>query len=300
MAARKKGKRKPTAKSGNNPVTAQPTTEANAKSAEEAPTTEQPTTEIDAKPVVDVPASKDEATPAKEASDPRADPEPLAEGTKRQQIERLLDEGYTPVQIEKELGYAHTTVRDVVKKKLASTGNNKSGMPTMPMVLKAGAGQEVISPEAILQGFLLSDGDAGAWMLKGFMLYRAAQLAVMTDVEIMKGQAEAQAKAMKPILDVMEQARKDMDAAAQRAKDSSLEVATRAAAEVGGQAIGWMDEKFNQMQSQKPDIAQTPDPMKGLMARTMETLISRITSQMFDGQAGTAPGLVDKRNQGGE
>lgn len=287
MATKKKVKGKPTAKPGNNPAAAQPTTE-------------QPTTKADVKPVVDVPASSDEATPVKEAPAPGADPEPVAEGTKRQQIERLLEEGYTPAQIEKELGYAHTTVRDVVKKKLASTGNDKSGTPRMPMVLKAGAGQEVISPEAILQGFLLSDGDAGAWMLKGFMLYRAAQLAVMTDVEIMKGQAEAQARAMKPILDVMEQARKDMDAAAQRAKDSSLEVATRAAAEVGGQAIGWMDEKFNQMQSQKTDIAQTPDPMKGLMARTMETLIGRLTGQMFGGQAGTAPGLVDKRNEGGQ
>jgi len=285
MAAKKKVKGKPTSRASDSPVA------------------EQPSTEAEAKAVVDAPASRDEATPAKEAPDPKADPEPVAEGTKREQIERLLDEGYTPVQIEKGWGYAHSTVRDVVKKRLiplGNQGNDKSDMPRMPMVLKAGAGQEVISPEAILQGFLLSDGDAGAWMLKGFMLYRAAQLAVMSDIEIMKGQAEAQAKAMKPILDVMEQARKDMDAAAQRAKDSSLEVATRAAAEVGGQAIGWMDEKFNQMQSQKPDIAQTPDPMKGLLARTMEMMVNQITGQMFGGQAGPTPGLVDKRNQGGQ
>jgi len=264
---------------------------------------EQSANEAEVKPVEEALITEVESKPTAEQTTTKAKDEPITGDTKREQIERLLDEGYTPVQIEKEWGYAHSTVRDVVKKRiipLGNPGNGKSGMPQMPMVLKAGAGQEVISPEAILQGFLLSDGDAGAWMLKGFMLYRAAQLAVMTDVEIMKGQAEAQAKAMKPILDVMEQARKDMDAAAQRAKDSSLEVATRAAAEVGGQAVGWMDEKFNQMQSKKVDIAQTPDPMKGLLARTMEMMVNQITGQMFGGQAGPAPGLVDKRNEGGQ
>ena len=249
------------------------------------------------------PTSKNEAKPVKEKHAPKAKAEPVDEETKREQIENLLDEGYTPVQIEKEWGYAHSTVREIAKKRIAPkgrAGNGEPDMPKLPMVLKAGGGQEVISPEAILQGYLLSDGDAGAWMLKGFMLYRAAQLAVMSDVEIMKGQAEAQARAMKPILDVMEQARKDMDAAAQRARESNVEIATRAAAEVGGQAVGWMEEKFNQMQSKKPDIAQTPDPMKGLMARTMETVLNQITGQLFGGQVGPTPGLVDKREQGGE
>jgi hypothetical protein len=234
---------------------------------------------------------------------PEAGVEPTDEDTQRKRIEELLDEGYTPVQIEKEWGYAHSTVRQAAKKRIApkgKPGNEEPDMPKLPMVLKAGGGQEVISPEAILEGYLLSDGDAGAWMLKGFMLYRAAQLAVMSDVEIMKGQAEAQAKALKPILDIMEKAREDMDAAAQRAKESNVEIATRAAAEVGGQAVGWMEEKFNQMQQQKTDIAQAKDPMKGLMARTMEMVINQITGQLFGGKAGPTPGLVDKREQGGK
>jgi hypothetical protein len=238
-----------------------------------------------------------------EKSTPGTDVELADEDTQRKRIEELLDEGYTPVQIEKEWGYAHSTVRQVAKRRIApkgKPGNEESEMPKLPMILKAGGGQEVISPEAILEGYLLSDGDAGTWMLKGFMLYRAAQLAVMSDVEIMKGQAEAQAKAMQPILDIMEKAREDMDAAAQRAKESNVEIATRAAAEVGGQAVGWMEEKFNQMKQQKTDIAQTPDPMKGLLARTMETVINQITGQLFGGKVGPTPGLVDKREQGGK
>jgi len=251
------------------------------------------------KKVKEEPTAEASDNAAAEQPAPKASTEPVAEDTKREQIERLLDEGYTPVQIEKEWGYAHSTVRDVAKKKIVPMGNEKSDIPKMPMVLKAGAGQEVISPEAILQGFLLSDGDAGAWMFKGFMLYRAAQLAVMSDVEIMKGQAEAQAKAMKPILDVMEQARKDMDAAAQRAKESNVEIATRAAAEVGGQAVGWMEEKFNQMQK-KSEAAEDKNPIKEVLSRALGAVINQITGQMLGGQAGTTPGLVDKRNEGGQ
>ena len=49
------------------------------------------------------------------------------------------------------------------------------------------------------------------------MLYRAAQMAVLTDVEIMKGQADAYATIMTPTLHMMTEARKEQDAAAQRA-----------------------------------------------------------------------------------
>lgn len=132
------------------------------------------------------------------------------------------------------------------------------------------------------------------------MLYRAAQLAVMDDVEIMKGQAEAQAKAIKPILDIMEKAREDMDAAAERARASTEEVAQAAAAGAAARATIHIDERFNEMMRQKPDIAQTPNPLEGVMARTMETMFNQLTNRMFGGQGGQlvpTPGLVDKRGQ---
>lgn len=215
------------------------------------------------------------------------------EDTQRERIESLLDEGYTPVQIEKEWGYSHTSVQRMAKKKLTARGITNN-VTRLPSVLKAGGGQEVISPEAILQGYLMDDGDAGEWMLKGMMLLRAAQMMVLTDVEIMKGQADAQAKAIKPVLDIMEQNRKDMDAAAERARASSMEMAEVAAAGAAARATMHIDQRFDQMLQQKADIAMAPDPMKGLMARTMETIMNRMTGQMF-GQVGTTPGLVDKR-----
>jgi len=233
------------------------------------------------------------------------------EDTQRKKIEELLDEGYTPLQIEREWGYPHSTVYAIAKKRIAPKGkDNKernSGLveiPTLPLVLKAGQGEETISPEGILKYYFLSDGDPGAWMFRGMMLLRAAQLMNLTDVEIMKGQADAQTKAIKPILDVMEQARRDMDAAAQRAKESNMQIAEAAAMGAAGGVLGRIDAKFEELKKQKPDIATVQDPMKALMARTMEGMMSRLQTMMLGGgqsggeqMADLGPGFVDKREE---
>ncbi len=237
------------------------------------------------------------------------EPEPEDEDTQRKRIEALLEEGYTPVQIEKEWGYPHSTVRDIAKKRISPKSvapgekEDKHDESRLPIVLKTGKGQEVITPEGIMQYYLLGDGIEGVAMLKGMMLLRAAQLMVMNDVEIMKGQAEAQAIAVKPILDIMETAREDMDAAAERAKASTTEAAEAAAAGAAARAAVHIDERFDEMMRQKPDIAQVPHPFEGVMARTMETMLNQLTNKLLGGQGGQAgptPGFVDKRDQGGQ
>jgi hypothetical protein len=105
---------------------------------------------------------------------------------------------------------------------------------------------------------------------------------------------------LKPILEVMIEAAREQDAAAQRARQSNIEIAETAAAGAAARAVMRIDEKFSELKQQKADIATVQDPMKGLMARTMEMLINQITGQLFGGQVGTAPGLVDKRGQGGK
>jgi len=234
-------------------------------------------------------------------------PEPEEEDTQRKRIDALLDEGYTPVQIEKNWGYPHSTVHDVAKKRITPKSVTKGGEEgkadesKLPLVLKTGKGQEVITPEGIMQHYLLGDGDTGSAMLKGMMLLRAAQLMVMNDVEIMKGQAEAQATAIKPILEIMEKAREDMDAAAERAKASTAEAAEAAAAGAAARAVVHIDQRFEELKQQKVDIATVQDPMRGLMARTMETMMNRMQTLMFGGGAGgqipPTPGLVDRRVQ---
>jgi len=88
---------------------------------------------------------------------------------------------------------------------------------------------------------------------------------------------------------------------AQEMRQTEGQVAKETGMSMGGEIAGrlfeYMEQKFPQ---QKPDIAHAPDPMKGLMARTMETLMNHITGMMFGGQVGPTPGLVDKRNQGGQ
>lgn len=185
-------------------------------------------------------------------------------------------------------GITEDRLREIIREEISQDDS-------LPAVLKTGKGTEVITPEGIMKYYFLGDGDIGAAMLKGMMLLRAAQLMVMNDVEIMKGQAEAQAMAIKPILDVMEKAREDMDAAAERAKASTAEVAEAAAAGAAARAAMHIDEKFDQLRQQKADIATVQDPMKGLMARTMETMMNRVTGMMFGGQAPATPGLADKR-----
>lgn len=211
----------------------------------------------------------------------------------KEKIKKLhLELGYSRVQLCREFGFPRATVYRELPVKPQKQSANKNGkededsVPKLPVVLKTGKGQEVISPEGILQKYLLNDGDSGVAMLKGMMLLRAAQLMVMSDVEIMKGQAEAQSKAIQPILEIMEQARRDMDAAAQRAKESNIEIAQLAAAGASARAVSHIDERFEEMKQQKADVATVPKPFEGLFARVMETALTGLMSRI----AGTAPG----------
>ena len=77
-------------------------------------------------------------------------------------------------------------------------------------------------------------------------------------------------------------------------------LAEAAAAGAAARATMRIDERFEELKEKKTDIATVQDPIKGLMARTMETMINRITGMMFGGQVGPTPGLVDKRAQGGQ
>lgn len=193
-------------------------------------------------------------------------------------------------------------IREVIREELEL---KEAGNSRLPAVLKTGKGQEVISPEGIMQQYLVGDGDHGIAMLQGMMMLRAAQLMVLTDVEIMKGQAEAQATAIKPILDIMERAREDMDAAAERAKESGEEIAEKAAMGTAGALLGRIDQKFEEAKKEKADIATVPNPLMGVFARTMETTLNNLTQRLMgvggQPQQGMSlpPGWSDNRQKGG-
>ena len=94
---------------------------------------------------------------------------------------------------------------------------------------------EIMSPEAVLRQYMGGGTPEEQLELRAIMKFRAAMLMVMDLVNVQKGSAEADAKRMEPILRLMKETREEQDAAAQRAKASSEEIADRAAYETAGQ-----------------------------------------------------------------
>ena len=71
--------------------------------------------------------------------------------------------------------------------------------------------------------------------LEGMLLLRAAQKMNRDDIEMVRMQAEADAKLIEPILKLMKETREEQDAAAHRAKESNVEIADKAAYETAAQ-----------------------------------------------------------------
>lgn len=239
----------------------------------------------------------------------------LAESEKEPQkvkdrIAGLLEKKYSRSQLISDFDFATSTVDTVIREyREGHDGNLPSELIAnedkakaeaknhdfqLPTTLKVGQGREAINPEAILNQCLMGDGDSGKWMLKGMMMLRAAQMMVLTDVEIMKGQAEAQSKAIQPILSLMEKSRADMDAAAQRAKESNQEIANRAAAGAAAQVMPSIDQLASQLASQK--IASSPNPMAAMFTDAMQPYLGQMMGNIMGslqpkpGQPGPQPG----------
>jgi hypothetical protein len=148
-------------------------------------------------------------------------------------IRNLRRQGYSARQVKEDFGYARSTVDQVFAEFIEPEGKaedeNKEG--GLPVTTK---GTEIITPEAIMQRLANGSQD---WHLRleGMMLLRAAQRMNRDDIEMTRMQAEADATRIKPILDLMKETRAEQDAAAQRAKESNIEIAERAAYETAGQ-----------------------------------------------------------------
>jgi len=226
----------------------------------------------------------------------------------REKIRKLHELGYSQVQLWREFGFAKATVYDELpvrqlKEKQPESEEGKTDDNVFPLVLKDGKG-ETLSPEAVYHRLVAADGIDGERDFKALMKWAAAIELVQRMSQIRKGEAEAFASTVKPMLDMMEKSRQELDAAAARAKESSMEIAEAAAAGAAARATMHIDEKFDQLKElkkEKADIATVQDPMKGLMARTMETMMNRMQSMLFGsgggGEVSPTPGLIDKRGQ---
>ncbi len=222
------------------------------------------------------------------------------------QIRRYRSEGVTFNQLVNELGFKVSTVRDVIAKELvAESKGEEEKTSTLPLVIKNGKG-EMIAPEAVIWQMAVEEGVDGERDFKALMKWAAAIEMVHRMTEIRKSEAEALAATARPVLEMMEKSREELDAAVARAKESSMAIAEAAAAGAAARATMHIDGKINELKEvrkEKADIATVQDPMTGLIARTLETMMNRFTGMAFGGNAGGSapnnPGLVDRRIQQG-
>jgi len=162
------------------------------------------------------------------------------EASKAEQIRTYLKQGFTIKQLTSQFGFSETTIRQEIAKVVRPGGEaiddkTKQQDNVWPVVRKMGGGMEIMSPEAVLRQYMGGGTPEEQLELRAIMKFRAAMLMVMDLVNVQKGSAEADAKRMEPILRLMKETREEQDAAAQRAKASSEEIAERTAYETAGQ-----------------------------------------------------------------
>ncbi|MBW1732748.1 MAG: hypothetical protein JRJ75_18135 [Deltaproteobacteria bacterium] len=137
--------------------------------------------------------------------------------TEKEKILKLHLLGYDQEELVRLFGFKKATVYTYLpvnpKAKKVDEELKTEDNPALPLILKDGKG-EVLSPEAVYHRLVLSDGADGERDFRALMKWAASIEMVQRMTQIMKGQAEAQATAIKPILDIMEKAREDMDAQA--------------------------------------------------------------------------------------
>ncbi len=223
-----------------------------------------------------------------------------------EQIRQYRSDGLTFEQLVNELGFKASTVRDVIAKELVAENKaQEEKTSTLPLVIKNGKG-EMIAPEAVIWQMAVEEGVEGERDFKALMKWAAAIEMVHRMTEIRKSEAEALAATARPVLEMMEKSREELDAAVARAKESSMAIAEAAAAGAAARATMHIDGRINELKEvrkEKADIATVQDPITGLIARTLETMMNRFTGMAFGGNAGGSapgnPGLVDRRIQQG-
>jgi len=178
------------------------------------------------------PVEAEEVVGAVTEKSPPAQPSDDSPGV-MENIRNLRRQGYSARQVKEEFGYARSTVDQVFAEFIEPEGKGEDDdrEAGLPVTVK---GTEIITPEAIMQRLANGSQD---WHLRleGMMLLRAAQRMNRDDIEMTRMQAEADATRIKPILELMKETRLEQDAAAQRAKESNIEIADRTAYETATQ-----------------------------------------------------------------
>ena len=247
----------------------------------------------------DNPGQEQEVPSSSPATEEVGEPEPavLEEEGQAEQIRQYLRQGYTIGQLTDNFGFKESTVRQELAKIIPPEGEKiaekeDSRGDGLPVVRKMGGGAEVINPEAVLRSY--TDGSAEDEIeLRGMMKLRAAMLMVMDLVNIQKEAAEADAKRLKPVLDLMKETREEQDAAAARAKASNMDIAREAAHQTALEMANFIDQKIPKGEPPK-DMSQM---FTKRIDRMWEMMDYMMTQRMFPGyQAGKVPEGWEMKN----
>lgn len=210
-------------------------------------------------------------------------------------IRDLMRQGYTPKQVKEQFGYARRTVDQVAAEFVEPEGKPVEGNSEggLPVTVK---GTEIITPESIMQRLANGSND---WHLRleGMLLLRAAQKMNRDDIEMVRMQAEADAKLIEPILKLMKETREEQDAAAARAKASSEEIADRTAYETASQLSQVISQNNARITDSINQVRQElsgkkDDPLSQLlgMMQSMQQMAQMFGVAMPGMGHGTAPG----------
>jgi len=211
------------------------------------------------------------------------------------EIREKIGRGYNFEQLTKQFGYAPRSVRREMEKFIQPAESS-----AVPATYKR---TDVLEPEALLRRY--TDGSYDDKIeLRGMMKLRAAMLLVADMINLRKGEAEAFALEVKPVLDLMKETRAEQDAAAERARGSNLDIARETAQETAARVAAIFEERGEQRQQQKVDIATTPNPLAAFMGRALEGMWNQVTAKIFGvtqpGQSQLPPGWRDLRTTEGK
>jgi hypothetical protein len=214
------------------------------------------------------------------------EPSSAEETSEAEQIREYLKEGYTLEQLKTNFGFKESTIRQEIKKMVPPEGTDllmkaDSSDDGLPVMRKTGGGAEITTPEAILK-YYMTGGETEKYELRGMMKLRAAMLMVMDLVNIQKSAAEADAKRLEPIFHLMQETRLEQDAAAARAKASSLEIAKEAAQEAVGGVLGYIEEKI----PKGPPPKTVDEAYAKRIDKVMDMMWGVMEQQMFPGKQG--------------
>jgi len=228
--------------------------------------------------------------------EPAPTPPPIEDPGVMENIRNLRRQGYSARQVKEEFSYARSTVDQVFAESIKPEGKaeDSDSESVLPVTTR---GTEVVTPEFIMQS-LANGSEDWHLRLEGMMLLRAAQKMNRDDIEMTRMQAEADATRIRPILDLMKETRLEQDAAAQRAKSSSEEIADRAAYETATQ----LSQVISQNNAKITDsINQIRQAMGGKEENPLAQVLNSIQSmQQMMGMFGISmPGMMPGQAPGG-